>query len=56
MDSPDCGQWRPIASDDDCAKWGTDEDWILITGYWEDVNFYRDIAVWNDGLPYWGNK
>ena len=56
MDSPDCSQWTPIASDDNCANWGTDEDWILITGYWEDVNFYRDIAVWNDGLPYWGNK
>lgn len=53
MDSPDCGQWRPIASDDSCADWGTGDDWILITGSWEDMNFYRDIAVWNDGVSNW---
>lgn len=53
MDSPDCGKWRPIPSDDNCADWTTDDGWILTTGYWDDDGFYRDIALWNDGAPTW---
>ena len=55
MASPDCetNPWRPIDPAGDCVEWGTDDDWILATGYWDDDGFYRDIALWNDGALTW---
>ena len=53
MASPDCKEWRPIGSDDGCADWTTADDWILITGYWDDDGFWRDIATWSDGASNW---
>ena len=57
MASPDCANdpWRPIESGDSCADWTNGDDWILITGYWDDDGFWRDIATWNDGASNWEN-
>ena len=53
MASPDCNEWRPIEADGSCVDWATGDDWILITGYWDDSGFWRDIATWSDGASNW---
>lgn len=29
----------------------TQDDWLLSTGFWSDLGFFRDSATWNDQVP-----
>lgn len=29
----------------------TPDDWLLSTGFWNDLGFFRDSATWNDQVP-----
>jgi hypothetical protein len=50
----DCDQWGAIAGDESCGDWVTDEDWILITAFWQDIEHYwRDLALWQDRPTNW---
>jgi hypothetical protein len=50
----DCDQWGAIAGDENCGDWVTDEDWILITAFWQDIEHYwRDLALWQDRPTNW---
>lgn len=50
----DCDQWDAIAGDENCGDWVTDEDWILITAFWQDIEHYwRDLALWQDRPTNW---
>ena len=46
---PECNGWTEIPKEGSCEEWVTNEDWILITGIWQDTeHFWRDIALWRD--------
>lgn len=50
----DCDQWDTITDDGNCNNWNTNEDWILITAFWQDIEHYwRDIALWRDRPTNW---
>ena len=50
----DCDQWETVTGDESCNNWVTDEDWILITAFWQDIEHYwRDLALWQDRPTNW---
>lgn len=52
--SGDCVEWNDVTGDGNCADWVTDEDWILITAFWQDIEHYwRDLALWQDRPTNW---
>jgi hypothetical protein len=52
--SGDCVDWNEVAGDGNCVDWKTDEDWILITAFWQDIEHYwRDLALWQDRPNNW---
>lgn len=54
MASPDCKSWVEIPKEGSCKDWATNEDWILITSFWQDnEHFWRDNALWRDSLTNW---
>lgn len=54
MASPDCKAWTEIPKEGSCNDWTTNEDWILITAFWQDTeHFWRDIALWRDRPTNW---
>jgi hypothetical protein len=49
-----CGSWSGISGPNDCEEWNTDEDWILINAFWQDIaHYWRDIAFWQDNTTNW---
>ena len=49
-----CKAWVEIPKSGDCDAWSTNEDWILITAFWQDTeHFWRDIALWRDRPTNW---
>ena len=54
MASPDCKSWVEIPKEGSCKDWVTNEDWILITSFWQDnEHFWRDFALWRDRPTNW---
>ena len=52
--SGDCADWSEVPGGDNCVDWKTNEDWILITAFWQDIEHYwRDIALWRDRPTNW---
>ena len=50
-DSSDCGEWDQIADGGDCLDFDNWRCWILDTGRWSDACYWRDLSLWNDGVP-----
>ena len=51
---PTCKSWTEIPKAGSCKDWNTNEDWILITAFWQDMDHYwRDIALWRDRNTNW---
>lgn len=49
-----CDEWAEIDGSGGCDGWVTEDDWILITGFWQDIQHYwRDLALWQDGTTNW---
>ena len=50
----DCGGWSNAARPDGCDDWKLEEDWILVTAFWQDIEHYwRDVAFWRDEITNW---
>lgn len=50
-DSDNCGEWTQVDDGGDCLSWDNHLCWILDTGSWSDSCFWRDLSLWNDGVP-----
>ena len=48
-----CGDWAGVDADGDCLDWDAHLCWILQSGSWSDSCFWKDLALWNDGVPFW---
>ena len=48
-----CGDWVGVGADGDCLDWDAHLCWILQSGSWSDSCFWKDLALWNDGVPFW---
>ena len=46
-----CGEWSEIGDDTDCKDFDNWRCWILDTGFWADACYWRDLSLWNDGVP-----
>lgn len=53
-DGSDCDQWSEIDAGGSCLDFDGHLCWILDTGRWSDPCFWRDLSLWNDGTPFWG--
>ena len=49
--STDCGEWTQVGDDTNCRDFDSWRCWILDTGKWSDSCFWRDLSLWNDGVP-----